>query len=364
MMVRTSWCGFLLLGIALLGLPTLARAQGEPWSPPLPEAGAKDWIGLTSGEWLAGEIKNLRNEELEFESDVLETMTLDWDDVREIRSPHAYTYAFSGRIVVLGTASMRDSVIIVRGADWMRTFARRDLISIVPGGASELDLWSANAHFGLVQRSGNTNQSDITMIARTRRAGALTRITLDYTGNFGTISGTQNVNNHNGNAKIDAFVSNRIYLTPLALNVFSDRFQNIDFRASPSLGVGALLVDTKKLSVDTQIGAGYQWTWFRSVQPGEDSRLEQGTLIPSLSLDWEPTGDIEYTLDYKVNVGVPEVKDTFHHLVNVLSYDLTSVWSFEVSFAWDRVENPRPGADGSVPKRDDFRTSFGLGIEL
>ena len=45
-----------------------------------------DWIQLESDEWLKGEIITLYNFVLEFDSDELGVLKIDWDDVRRLRS--------------------------------------------------------------------------------------------------------------------------------------------------------------------------------------------------------------------------------------------------------------------------------------
>lgn len=345
-------------------LAAASLAEAQAWTPPPPDPGAFDWIRLGSGEWLGGEIKNMRSEKIEFDSDELDVLTLDWDDVAELRSPNLYTYVFEGRVAVRGTASLREGQIVISGEGSTRTYPRSQLLSIIPGGTRERDLWSLNLHLGLVTRSGNTDQQDLTAMTRIRRAGALTRLGLDYAGNFGRLAGEQNTNNHTGDGRLDVFLSNRFYLTPVAMNVSSDKFQNIDLRLTPSVGFGVTVVETKRVTLDAELGGGYQWTRFRSVQAGEDDTADQGSIIPGLSLETEPTDDIDFDFNYNVRIGVPETKDTYHHLLGIFSLELTDIFDFEFSFTWDRVESPRPDADGVVPKRDDFRTSFGLGIEL
>jgi hypothetical protein len=66
-------------------LATVAPVEGEsqnttPGSPVWTPAGALpegfDWIQLTSGEWLKGELKVLYNDSLEFDSDELDLLKL------------------------------------------------------------------------------------------------------------------------------------------------------------------------------------------------------------------------------------------------------------------------------------------------
>ena len=56
--------------------------EQEEWHPPVPNPQDFDWIKMTSGEWLKGDIRSLREEQLEFESEEFDTLTIEWDDFR------------------------------------------------------------------------------------------------------------------------------------------------------------------------------------------------------------------------------------------------------------------------------------------
>ena len=53
-----------------------------------------------------------------------------------------------------------------------------------------------------------------------------------------------------------------------------------------------------------------------------------------------------------------------HHLFTGLDFELTSLLDLEVGFVWDRVQDPQPDSAGVVPEKDDYRLSFGLGIDF
>jgi hypothetical protein len=41
-----------------------------------------------------------------------------------------------------------------------------------------------------------------------------------------------------------------------------------------------------------------------------------------------------------------------------------SVLTLDTSVTWDRVENPTRDSEGNLPKRDDLRLYFGIGLDL
>ena len=50
-------------------------------SPVIPSATEFDWVQLTSGEWLKGEVKSMYNENIEFDRDKLDLLTIDLEDI-------------------------------------------------------------------------------------------------------------------------------------------------------------------------------------------------------------------------------------------------------------------------------------------
>jgi hypothetical protein len=51
-------------------------------------------------------------------------------------------------------------------------------------------------------------------------------------------------------------------------------------------------------------------------------------------------------------------------MVATFETELTRWLDFDVSFVWDRTQDPQPDADGTEPKQDDFCLIVGLGIEF
>ena len=66
---------FILIFICIVG-GDYARAAESPWDKFVPPPDDKfDWIQLTSGEWLKGELKFLYDFQVEFDSDKLDLLT-------------------------------------------------------------------------------------------------------------------------------------------------------------------------------------------------------------------------------------------------------------------------------------------------
>jgi hypothetical protein len=160
-------------------------------------------------------------------------------------------------------------------------------------------------------------------------------------------------------------VTSGFFINPLTLKFFRDPFQNIDLKLTIAAGLGYDAMRGGDLELSFGLSGGYQETRYVSVQADQADRERSGAIIPQLELDWELTGNIDFFLTYNAQVGVPKVENTFHHARTAVSFDLLGdVLDLEVAVNWDRSENPRPNAEGLVPKRDDVRTSFGIGLDL
>ena len=146
--------------LVLAASPALAEDGEKSWQPPPPMPDDFDWVQMTSGEWLKGEIIAMYEEELEFDSDEFDLQTLDWDDIQQIRSAQTMQVAFLDDTIATGKLLVDGDTVRVMGEqDWK--YERSQVLSITAGAPKEWNYWSANASVGWVGRQGNTEQLDI-----------------------------------------------------------------------------------------------------------------------------------------------------------------------------------------------------------
>ena len=103
--------------LLLVGLGGPAVAIIPDWAPPEPSSDKWDWIKMASGEWLKGELDRVRDDVVYFESDKLDDLEIDLEDISLMRLGRLQAYRFDGRRIVRGTAELRGDVIRVRAAD-------------------------------------------------------------------------------------------------------------------------------------------------------------------------------------------------------------------------------------------------------
>jgi len=339
--------------------------EAPPWQPPAPSSTERDWIRLTSGEWLMGDIKGMRDEDFEFDSEELDMQTLDWDDIVEVRSARILTYRFDGYPAVSGTMQLREDVVAVMVKGAVKEYPKGDLIVIIEGEQREWNYWSAKMTFGLVARSGNTDQSDVNTFINIRRRSPRLRFDNRYNGNFGKVDGNQNINNHSLTSTLDALLTAGFYVTPATVNLLSDEFQNIDVRFTLGAGVGYVIMRDGDVTWTVGVGVGYLSTGYVSVEPGQELTEKSGVFIPSSDVEWEITGDIDFEVVYNSQVSFSGAQNTFHHAQARITID---VWGdlldLDWSFTWDHVQNPTTNSDGVTPQKNDYRTSVGIGVEI
>ena len=327
-----------------------------------------DWVQMVSGEWIKGDIDRMRDDTLEFDSDKLDMLYLDFADVVLVHSPQVNTYVFDDRISATGRAIITvDQVIIETKDEGTKVFPRSELESIVEG-ERERDWWSMKLRFGLTLNRGNNDQLTYNIDFNTRREDRMTLLDLNYNATFGRTDGVQNVKRHLGEFLFNVFLGSRWWVTPAFGQLFNDTFQNIHFRATPAAGAGVHLVDRPKVKWDFQTGVGYQYLKYEDVSLTPDTKNPQNDVFIPLFTYWDfdITGDIDLTLSWLTNLVVTTIGNTNHTGKADLSIELTSVIDLDVAFLFFRTEDPPPPADPAGPPVDknDYQLVVGISLEL
>ena len=69
-------------------------------------------------------------------------------------------------------------------------------------------------------------------------------------------------------------------------------------------------------------------------------------------------------VDYRFFILNEESGTYTHHLATGFEFDLIGDLDFDVTWVWDRIQDPRQNSDGSFPEQDDLRMMFGLGFSF
>jgi putative salt-induced outer membrane protein YdiY len=367
-----------------LFLASVAMAEGDAQSREPTEI-KHDWVQLTSGEWLSGKIHAMYNDKLEFDSEKLKLLTIDWEDVNRLQSYQIFLVnideddeqarAIKGRPlrgalseddVYTGTLSVSGSDVTITTAEGTKSFDRADLISFAPGGEGRIDLWAAKVGLSLNVQEGNTQQIDYTAKANAIRRTAKTRLILDYignvsaTGSLSTGSTTTTVENHRVNVTSNIYVTRSFFYTPFEGEYYRDPFRNIDRRITLGAGLGYVVIDKKELTWEVSGGPSFLNTRYISVQQGESASDSSFALMLGTLVETDITKTLEFTFQYDIKAAQKKAGGYSHHAIASFENEITKRIDLDVSLLWDRTSYPTADANGVVPKADDYRFMLGF----
>jgi len=345
-----------------------AKSAWEKFVPPPDEK--FDWIQLTSGEWLKGELKVMYNFTLEFDSDEMDLHKFDWEDIKQIRSAGYQAIRIEPKDGVgepktaIGKLHLVGNKVAVSSGDQVLEFERDRIVSIAKGSTKEADLWSGKVSLGVNVRSGNSDLVDSSFMASARRRTAESRIVIDYVGNFSKAEGIETSNNHRLASHYDIFKTANYFWRPVYGEYYRDTFKNINHQLSAGTAFGYHIIRTPKTEWEVSGGVGVVFKQFVSVEAGQDLENTSPSLGFGTRYETDFTSWLEYLFDFSFQIVDQESGTYIHHLITTLESDLFSDFDLDISFVWDRIEDPQPAADGTVPKQDDFQFILGLGYEF
>ena len=347
------------------------RAENSPWDkfvpPPDPQF---DWIQLTSGEWLKGELKILNNYEIEFDSDELDLQTFDLEDVKQLRTHKPQSIRLEDKklsekpIIIQGIVYMSGDRVMVNLGEETREYSRDQVVAIAKAEKKEREMWSGNISLGANFRGGNTETTDFNIMANLKRRTESSRLVIDYLGNFSRAGDVETSNNHRLGGYRDVTISKNFFWRQLGAEYYRDRFKNIDNQFSLSTGLGYHIIYTSKTKWDVSVGIGGRYTQFVSVLPGESSENTTPAVGAGTIYDTELTSWMDFLLDYSFQIVDQEAGRYTHHFITTLSNDLIGDIDLDFSFVWDRIEEPQADSEGNVPDQDDYQLIVNFSYDI
>jgi Protein of unknown function, DUF481 len=338
---------------------------GSPeWTPARSIPEKFDWIQLTSGEWLKGDLKVLYDDKLEFDSDELGLQEFDWEDVKQVRGHRLNSVRFEGPVTVVGILKIVDDRVFVITGEEIREFDRSRLVTIAPGEEGEINYWSAVVSLSLNVKKGNSDQTDFSSTVHIQRRTAASRFSIDYRGIYTEVIGVETGNSHRANSYFDIFQTKRFFWRPVFGEYFRDPFSNTKHSVTVGSGVGYHIIDTSKTEWLFSPGIAYQYVENVSVGAGEDPNNSTPALVIATAFDTELTKRTDFNASYRCNIVNEEAGKYTHHALAALEFELTNRLDLKLSVIWDRIHKPKAEEDGTVPDQDDFYYFCGIEFEL
>ncbi|WP_227006620.1 DUF481 domain-containing protein [Shewanella donghaensis] len=343
--------------------PSSQESSSQQLTPELlvmPQDSQYDWLQLSSLELLKGEIKNLYDDKLEFESDELDTVYIDWEDVKALQSAGIVSIGFLDLSTQSGKLVVQDGKSYLDGQE----FDTSQILTIIAGTQSESNYWSSKISLGANLRSGNTDQIDYNAIAKTVRRTTESRFNLDYIGNYSKSDSEEKINNNRINTNFDWFLSKQFYLRPVFAEIYTDKFLNIEYKLTVGSGLGYNIIDNAKTEWSISGGPAYTYTEFNNVEAGEDTNSSSATVVIETVYDTEITSDIDFVTSYRVQYGDDQSGGYTHHALATVEIELTDMFDLDLSFIWDHTNKPQADSSGDIPKQDDYQFVVGFGIDI
>jgi len=345
------------------GSPSPEQSNG---SPTLTLPVNYDWIQLTSGEWLGGDIKTLYNNELQFDSVKLGLLELDLGDIRQIQGNRRHSVRFKGDsyengVTVTGILTVAGDTVTVDTGDGILVFDRNRLFSIAAREGQFARSLSARLSFSMGIRKGNSKQIDFNSTASLEHFTSRKRFRFEYIGIFNKTDGTEVANSQRIASHYDIFHTTRFFWRPVFVEYFQDPISNIQNRFSIGSGLGYRFIYTPRTTLDITAGIAYQNTQNVSSEVGQASRSSTPALVLVSEYEVELTDDIDFNTTYPLDIVNQDSGEYWHHAVVGIEIGLTPRLGFDLSLIWDRIKNPKKTESGLTPARDDYHVIFGIG---
>jgi putative salt-induced outer membrane protein YdiY len=324
-----------------------------------------DWIILDSDEVLKGEFISLYQEEVEFDSDELGILNLDWSDISNFKSTRIMSIRLNNGQVYIGRLVIdHNKVKIVRYDDSVKEFDREQLNTVASTSEHEAELWNGKLSFGVDIKDGNSKKLDVLTSVDLRRLSSSSRTKINYLTQFSKASGEQTSNNHKLNSTFDIFYSKKVFLRLADLEFFKDKFQNIKSRTTVGLSLGYTILDSNKHELDIALGPSFQQTKYIDVPITSKDTETSPVLQFSSDYEYEVNKDIDFELSYKAQLVKEESGRFIQNIKSTIEIEVINDFDIEILAILDRVENPVETSTGVVPKKNDITMSFGLGYEF
>lgn len=207
-------------------------------------------------------------DEVDFDSDELGVLFLDWDDIKVIYSYWLMLIMLSDGFMFVGIMCSKGDKVIMIGLD--QELELSDIIGVVVGIFKEWELWIGNVVVGMSLCGGNVEQSDVDVFICFIWRMVYSMVCLFYVGNFIKINDIEIVNDYFVDVIYDYCLNKDWFLCLFGMEYYQDLFQNIDSQWKFSVGVGYYIIDNNDILWIVVAGLGYQEMCYNIVFVGDD----------------------------------------------------------------------------------------------
>ncbi|WP_413112157.1 DUF481 domain-containing protein [Thaumasiovibrio sp. DFM-14] len=323
----------------------------------------KDWVQLTSGEILHGKIEELFYEKLTFKSKDLGTVSIKLSKIHRLYSPRKMALYIGGLGTFEGSVLLDGNLLSIDGSPQF-TINPAMIVSLHARRQKELDRWENKITLSANAARGNSESIDISSKLSAERTTYRSRTRINYTGILSVSDGQETDRNHRLTSSYDIFQHSRQLIRPLQVELYHAPLLNIDLQTKIGSQIGYELLNSDQRSWELFAGPSWQRTHFRDVADNTATQTSSLGATISSSFQMDISRDIELSHDYDLTITEKDAGQLIHHNVLALNIELTDIVGLDIDFIWDRTESPTPDSSGDAPDKDDYRLTFGIGVDF
>ncbi|WP_427982118.1 DUF481 domain-containing protein [Agarivorans sp.] len=323
----------------------------------------KDWLQLDSGEVIQGDLEELYQKALLFDSDELGDLTIEIKDVRRLRTAKRYQVNLRGLGVVRGRLMIDEDKLTIIG-EHTHYANKTDVISVYQVAEREADRWQSKAALSANIARGNTNTLEINAKILSERKTALSRTSASYLGVISASNSETTARNHRLTLSHDLYKFHDWFFRPVLADFYHAPLKNIRLQSQVASQVGYIVLEEDEIEWELAVGPSWQQTRFDEVDQGSSAKESSFGVSFSSRFEYELNRDIEFNHDYQMTLTQHKVGGYQHHNLFNLAIDITDDLDLDIDFIWDYTQYPTADADGISPKKNDYRLAFGIGLDF
>jgi len=326
-----------------------------------------DQITLKNGDRLSGTIVTSDAKTLVLKTEYAGAIAINWDFVQQIESSQPLYVRTKGGQVIVGPVTTSDNKLTVTTKESGSVNAAKADVTSLRNADEEkkaeaalerlqhprlADLWTRSLDTGLGLVRGNSESSNFTFGLNAVRATTRDKITFYTASAFArsTVNGVTATTAQSvaGRVRYDLNVSDKSFVFG-TVDLFNDRFQDLDLRTVLGAGGGRRAIKTDRTSLDLLVGATFNRESFTTFNRSSGEILLGETFTHKL---FASSAFNEALFLYPNLTSTGEFRSTFSL---GLVTKLTKILSWQTSFNDYYLSNPVPGK-----KTNDLLLSTGL----
>lgn len=222
--------------------------------------------------------------------------------------------------------------------------------------AQEATEWQRKISIGYSDAGGNTEKSSGSVDLMINRKSPDDELTIKANGYIGRTDKKTDAKKFYGMGRYaNSFGESKKWYRFGKVEGSQDKFANIDYRITPSYGLGYWFADQDDFKAKAEMAVGYEFTSYSDTTDDEG----EAVLVPSGYLEKKLIGDLRFSQEVTVYPSLEEISEYRLHLETSLTNPINDQMSWKVSLLDDYDSAPK----GDV-KNNDYRLISAIDISF